>query len=514
MAGGILKNTSLMALIAAAGMAMAGNSAQAADLGGNCCADLEERIAELEATTARKGNRKVSLQIYGRVSESIVWWNDGGESNTYVLENNLVKNVVGFRGSAKINSDWSAGFNLELQIRAYRSSNANQLSLGASNNQQIAVYNTQSAALRYAFWYLDSRTYGRITVGRSPDPTQGIASINLAQPDGFAGMTGPGYISNGFFLRRAGGPAGNAGLSALTWGAAANVRNGDGPASFDYSQTSSSVKYTSPFFLGQTKSSGFRFDAAWGMDDMWSVALRYAETMGQFRIAAGVGYSQWSGADRGMCSIGAVGNSSVAASNPVLGGTPLNDAGSNTDCDSIQASASLMHVPTGLYVSGGGAQLNDKNSQEAFNAKSTFNGASMLGLAPRSGNDGKTGMWWVQAGWQAKLNTLGNTTFWGQIVQYDLGLGVNNSIVQRVAANDQINSLNANAMLAGAQTTYWGLGVSQEITAAAMTLYAGYHVGSTEIALAAENSNLTVNRAKSRAVDDFHTIYTGATIRF
>jgi hypothetical protein len=33
----------------------------AADLGGNCCADLEERIAELESTTARKGNRKVSL---------------------------------------------------------------------------------------------------------------------------------------------------------------------------------------------------------------------------------------------------------------------------------------------------------------------------------------------------------------------------------------------------------------------------------------------------------------------
>jgi hypothetical protein len=27
----------------------------AADLGGDCCADLEERVAELEATTARKG---------------------------------------------------------------------------------------------------------------------------------------------------------------------------------------------------------------------------------------------------------------------------------------------------------------------------------------------------------------------------------------------------------------------------------------------------------------------------
>ncbi|WP_334148124.1 hypothetical protein [Hyphomicrobium sp.] len=40
----------------------------AADLGGDCCADLEERIAELEATTARKGNRKVSLEVYGHVN--------------------------------------------------------------------------------------------------------------------------------------------------------------------------------------------------------------------------------------------------------------------------------------------------------------------------------------------------------------------------------------------------------------------------------------------------------------
>jgi hypothetical protein len=31
--------------------------AKAADLGGDCCSDLEERVAELEATTVRKGNK-------------------------------------------------------------------------------------------------------------------------------------------------------------------------------------------------------------------------------------------------------------------------------------------------------------------------------------------------------------------------------------------------------------------------------------------------------------------------
>ena len=43
--------------------------AKAADLGGDCCSDLEDRVAELEATTARKGNKKVSVTLYGQRSD-------------------------------------------------------------------------------------------------------------------------------------------------------------------------------------------------------------------------------------------------------------------------------------------------------------------------------------------------------------------------------------------------------------------------------------------------------------
>ena len=73
-----MKKSSLSALVAA-GLLMGGlsaGSASAADLGGNCCADLEERIAELEATTARKGNRKVSLTISGWVGEQVMYWDN------------------------------------------------------------------------------------------------------------------------------------------------------------------------------------------------------------------------------------------------------------------------------------------------------------------------------------------------------------------------------------------------------------------------------------------------------
>ena len=75
---------SRLALLAAMGM-FAGAASAAADLGGNCCADLEERVAELEATTARKGNRKVSLTVW--VTSTRCFWDDGHERNAYIGTN-------------------------------------------------------------------------------------------------------------------------------------------------------------------------------------------------------------------------------------------------------------------------------------------------------------------------------------------------------------------------------------------------------------------------------------------
>ncbi len=66
MFGGLKQTSGRVAVAAGLGMmlggfAMGASPAKAADLGGDCCADLEERVAELEATTVRKGNKKVSV---------------------------------------------------------------------------------------------------------------------------------------------------------------------------------------------------------------------------------------------------------------------------------------------------------------------------------------------------------------------------------------------------------------------------------------------------------------------
>ena len=474
-------------------------------LGSGCCADLEERIAELEATAARKGNRRVSLQVYGQVSETILWWNDGAEKNVYVQNNYATKNTIGFQGAAPITRDWSTGFKLEMQVRAFRSSFANQLALGENNGLTTQTYDTQSLTLRYANWYIDSKSFGRIALGRDNDPALGILGINLANPDGFAGSGANAGFANGGFLLRRKGSVGNSGLSGLTWQNFAYIRNGDSPTPLDYAQTASAVKYSSPFFWGASASSGFNVQAMWGQDDVWSTAVRYVEDLGAVRIAAGAGYSNWSDLDRGSCSNTSTTGTTGAGPNAAGGVT-------NVRCESFQFGASMMHSGTGLYLSAGGGWLTDHNRHTTYDAASSFPAGART-VFNRPGLDDSDGMWWVQSGWEAKLNGLGKTTFWGQYAAFNTGTGVLNSAIQTVAATDVINSLGRTALIAGTQTRTWGVGVTQAVDAAAMNLYVGYLNMATQGNLVDQDPTRNT-RVRANAIDDMSIFYTGATIRF
>src|SRR5262245_38414494 len=114
MFGGLLKSASSTALFAALGLIALGAAAAAAKaavLGGDCCADLEERVAELEATTAKKGNRRVSLTVSGQVHTGVMAWDNGQRSDVYVGDlANVGGTLFQFNGTAKISPTLSAGY--------------------------------------------------------------------------------------------------------------------------------------------------------------------------------------------------------------------------------------------------------------------------------------------------------------------------------------------------------------------------------------------------------------------
>src|SRR5215471_14388945 len=127
MFGGMTKTSSRIALAAALGMtfgvfAMGSSPAKAAD--------LEERVAELEATTVRKGNKKVSVTISGWMVKLGSWWDDGHETNFYVGDKDTtLSSHVQISGSATIAPGWSAGYTFWLEMPG------NSASVGFDENQ-------------------------------------------------------------------------------------------------------------------------------------------------------------------------------------------------------------------------------------------------------------------------------------------------------------------------------------------------------------------------------------------
>lgn len=136
--------------------------AAAADLGGDCCADLEDRIAELEATTARKGNRKVSLTISGLVNEEVAFWDDGSESNVYVGTSPVQQSRFKFLGQAKIDKDWSAGYLLEIGVNGYPGGQWDQTGPGSTS----AKTPNNGLVVRRSSWFLQNSKWGKVFVGQ------------------------------------------------------------------------------------------------------------------------------------------------------------------------------------------------------------------------------------------------------------------------------------------------------------------------------------------------------------
>ncbi|MGE0053441.1 MAG: porin [Hyphomicrobium sp.] len=295
----------------------------AADLGGDCCADLEERIAELEATTARKGNRKVSLTVSGWVNEAVFFWDDGTERNAYVGTNELEQSRFRVSGDAKITADWSAGYVLEIGANGAGSKSFDQDNAGDSK-----------MAVRKSAWYVKSKQLGRLAMGRFDTATYHlIDNLDDLLTRNVSDYEAAGVALGNFRTR-------SNGVLGAKWTDFMGGFNNGTPGQDGLRNT---VRYDTPTFAGFTAS------AAWGEDDQWDTALRYSGEFGDFSLDASVGYGESTdpGVNGGPCTMG------------------------NGDCQWWGTGALLRHKPSGVFLFGGyGVNLIDLKPGQVANDKS------------------------------------------------------------------------------------------------------------------------------------------------
>lgn len=440
MFGGTKTSASSALGIAFAGLTLVSvTPALAADLGGDCCADLEERIAELEATAARKGNRKVSLTVSGFVNEAVLFWDDGRERNAYVVTNETAQDRVRFLGQAQISKDWSAGYLLELGLRGAREDRVNQ-------NDPDGGSSANGVSVRHSAWYLSNKDYGKVWVGQTSDAADGITEINLANTNHFAYTNSWGNTfgdqNSGFFVRRKDGT-----LSTVHWGAF--VAQGAQQAAPGEGHRFNVAKYESPTIAGFTAS------AAWGEDDYWNVALRYLGEFSGFRLAGGVAYTQ---------------------SNDFTTPDHVSAVGRGAgDTSEVGLSGSILHVETGLYASGAWGRLHDAGLDRLYG----------------SDVDEDTSFWTIQAGIERKFFPIGKTTIFGEYFQLDRGAGFSGTNALSVASLfDGASSADPGFRVSNSQIQGWSIGLNQNLNEV-VDVYLDYkHVDLDVSAINGDKANL------------------------
>lgn len=429
-------------------------TAQAADLGGNCCADLEERIAELEATTARKGNGKVKLTVSGVVNEALNFWDDGRERNVYQETNDHLRSRFRFVGDAKIDANWSAGYLLEIGVRGANSALVDQ------NNDTAG----RGLDVRHSVWWIQHKDAGKLWVGQTSPATDGITEIDTASLN-HATISEVQNLIGGFQARR----PGDGNLSGLTYARLTNRETNPGEDTrFNI------IRYDTPVIAG------FLGTAAYGEDKFWDIGLRWATEAGGFKLAAGIGYAQWTDGN----------GTDIGCTNLKVANKP---GSSDVRCNTLGLSASVKHLESGLFVTG------------AYGNKHDDNRAAVVTGAEREDR-----FYSIKSGIQKNWFGPGNTTIWGEhengsygssgINTSNVGVGIQSAAPLGLAGN-----------ISGFGLNMWGLGFNQTIDAAAMDIYVLYRDFEFDVRTSATGATAG---STTTSLNGFQQVVTGAIIRF
>ena len=351
---------------------LASGHAFADDANLSCCADLEARIKDLEALSAEKGSRKVSLNVSGLVSWPIMIWDDGRDRDAFVVSNEVKRPRLRFAGEGKIDATSSAGFVFEI---------------GPNPNPRAPMdqHDFDSSAgpleIRHSYWWLKNKDLGQISFGQQSQATDFATEVTLANTTSVMSPGIPillGYVTRGWFMRRDDGVLTNVRFGDILFRGRNDIW-GEG-------HRWGVVRYDSPAFAG------FTVSASWGEDDAKDAALRYSGTFGRIKVAAALGVSEWTdGAGQRGCAKVATGPSDVR-------------------CWETGGSASIMDTGTGLFLNAAAGFGKDENVRRLY------------GFAP--GLDDTEDFYYAVAGIERNWFGIGPTTLFGQYWHRDIGSGV------------------------------------------------------------------------------------------
>lgn len=256
----------------------------------------ERSVNTAPPVSVKPGNENVKLSISGQVNRAVMTANDGYNNTVYHVDNNVSNSRVRFVAKARANEDLTIGSRVEVAIAGDLSSQVSQ------NLRTSGDYFDQ----RWIEIYFDSRTFGKISIGKGDTASNTTSEVDLSKTD-VVQYSSISDMGGGLLFREK-----NASHSLTTLKVSDNFKNFDGLSRL------SRLRYDSPGLMG------FRLAGSLATNQRSDAAL------------------YWGGQGYGFQGAGA-----FAVANPKLANTGLQYNGS----------FSLLHTNSGLNLTlSGGLQ--------------------------------------------------------------------------------------------------------------------------------------------------------------
>src|SRR6185503_4754843 len=218
-----------------------------------------------------------TVQVYGQVSRSILWADDGVQSKAFHVDNESSGTRFGVTGTGQALPGLRAGFRIELDLQSNESQRVN-FGAGGPVNDFPATNAGQGFSERHMDAWLEG-AWGRLNMGQGDGAANGATESDLSGT-GMANGIGVADLGGGFFYRNSAGA-----LQAVNVNATINQQ--------DFESRYDRLMYVTPTF------GGFRAQASLGTktnQDVKEVSVWYGAKLGGFgELAAAAGWSEKDG---------------------------------------------------------------------------------------------------------------------------------------------------------------------------------------------------------------------------
>ena len=140
--------------------------------------DTANKATESVQVTAQRevtsGQDRVKLAISGQVNRAVNMVDDGDSARAYFVDNGASNSRIRLVGTAKMTEDLTLGSRIEYAFAPNESSTVSQNSPGGDENYIQG---------RWAEVSLDSKTYGKLSLGKGDTASNNTSQVDLSRTD-------------------------------------------------------------------------------------------------------------------------------------------------------------------------------------------------------------------------------------------------------------------------------------------------------------------------------------------